>query len=120
MHSFQSSFVIGPSNIMFSGMYGCTFQPGNFTGWGSEGVKVPSAENATLSKKVSEYCFTCLTCCNAFNFAILISTFLSRSTSFFFFSLFFSLHNLLQAESGMSQAVNTAFTFDWINFVSAL
>ena len=32
-------FVIEPSNILFGGVYVCTFQPGNFTGWGSEGVK---------------------------------------------------------------------------------
>ena len=28
----------GPSDILFVGLYVCTFQPGNFTGWGSEGV----------------------------------------------------------------------------------
>ena len=39
MYSIESSFVIGPSVILFSGVYGCTFQSGNFTGWGSEGVK---------------------------------------------------------------------------------
>ena len=39
MHSAKSRFVIGPSNILFAGMYMCTFQPGNFTGWGSERVK---------------------------------------------------------------------------------
>ena len=32
-------FVTGPSNILFGGVYMCTFQPGNFTGWGSDGVK---------------------------------------------------------------------------------
>ena len=38
-HSIESKFVIGPSNILVVGLYVCTFQPGNFTGWGSEGVK---------------------------------------------------------------------------------
>ena len=40
MHSVKSRFVIGPSNILFAGVYiyMCTFQPGNRTGWGSEGV----------------------------------------------------------------------------------
>ena len=40
MHSTESRFVIGPSNILFAGVYMCTFQPINFTGWGSEGVKL--------------------------------------------------------------------------------
>ena len=39
MHSSESRLVIGPSNILFAGVYVCTFQPGNFTGWGSQGVK---------------------------------------------------------------------------------
>ena len=39
MHSIKSGFVIGSSDILFGGVYVCTFQPGNFTGWGSEGVK---------------------------------------------------------------------------------
>ena len=37
IRSIESRFVIGPSNIPFADM--CTFQPGNFTGCGSEGVK---------------------------------------------------------------------------------
>ena len=40
MHTIKSRFVIGPSNILFASLYVCTFKPGNFTGWGSEGVKV--------------------------------------------------------------------------------
>ena len=36
MHSIESRFVIGPSNILFVGVY----VPGNLTGWGSEGVKM--------------------------------------------------------------------------------
>ena len=36
MRSTESRFVIGP----FAGVYVCTFLPGNFTGWGSEEVKV--------------------------------------------------------------------------------
>ena len=38
MHSVESGFVIGPSNILFASLHVCTFQPGNFTGWGSEVV----------------------------------------------------------------------------------
>ena len=38
MHSIEIIFVIGPSNILSASVYVCTFQPGNFTGWGSEGV----------------------------------------------------------------------------------
>ena len=34
----------GPSNILFVGVYACTFQPGNFTGWASEGVNVSSRD----------------------------------------------------------------------------
>ena len=40
MHSIKSRFVIGPSNVLFVGMYMSTFQPGNFTGCGSKGVKI--------------------------------------------------------------------------------
>ena len=32
--------VIGPLNILFAGVHVCTFQPGKFTGWGSEGVNI--------------------------------------------------------------------------------
>ena len=39
MYSTESRFVIGPSDILFGVVYVCTFQPGNFTGWSSEGVK---------------------------------------------------------------------------------
>ena len=39
MHSIESRFVIGPSNILFARIYVCNFQPRNFTGWGSERVK---------------------------------------------------------------------------------
>ena len=38
MESIESRFVIGPSNILFEGVYVCTFQPGNCTGCGREGV----------------------------------------------------------------------------------
>ena len=38
-HSIDSRFVIGPSNMLFTGVYVGICQPGNFTGWGSEGVK---------------------------------------------------------------------------------
>ena len=38
MHSIDGRFVTGPSDILFSGMYVCTFRPGNFTVLSSEGV----------------------------------------------------------------------------------
>ena len=40
MHSAESGYVTEPSNVLSAGAYVCSFQPGNFTGWGSEGVKV--------------------------------------------------------------------------------
>ena len=39
MHSIESRSVIGPSSIPFGGVYVCTNQAGNCTGWGSEGAK---------------------------------------------------------------------------------
>ena len=39
MHRTESRFVVGPSNTLFAGMCVYTFQPGNFTYWGCEGVK---------------------------------------------------------------------------------
>ena len=41
MHSIKSISVTGPSKILCSGVYVCTFHPENFTGCGSEGVKMP-------------------------------------------------------------------------------
>ena len=38
MHSIDNRFVTGPSHILFGGVYVGTFQSGNFTGCGSEGV----------------------------------------------------------------------------------
>ena len=38
-HSIKGGFVIGPSDILFAGVYVSIFQPGNFMGWGSEWVK---------------------------------------------------------------------------------
>ena len=39
-HNIENKLVIGPENIPFEGVRDCTFQPGNCTGWGSEGVNV--------------------------------------------------------------------------------
>ena len=50
MHSVGSRFVIGPSNILSAGMYVFTFQPGNFTGFGSEGVKQQNTKIETLNR----------------------------------------------------------------------
>ena len=40
MHSCESRFLIGLSDILFGGVYVCTFDRGNFTGWGSERVNL--------------------------------------------------------------------------------
>ena len=40
MHSIKSRFVTRPSDILFACVYVCTFQPGHFTGCGSEGVNI--------------------------------------------------------------------------------
>ena len=40
MNSIESRFVIGRSNILFAVVSVYTFQPGHFTGWGSDGVNV--------------------------------------------------------------------------------
>ena len=40
LHSIESRLVIGPSKVLFVGVHVCIFQPGNFTGCGSEGVKL--------------------------------------------------------------------------------
>ena len=37
MHGIESRFVIGSSITLFAGVYVCTFQPGNFTGYGGGG-----------------------------------------------------------------------------------
>ena len=58
MHSIASRFVTEPSNILFSGVYVCTFQPGNFTSWGNEGVNKyyvsPVAEDIPTSSGITE------------------------------------------------------------------
>ena len=50
MHSTKSRFVIGPSNVLFSGVYVCTSQPGNFAGCCSEGVKSSSIPPVSIEK----------------------------------------------------------------------
>ena len=40
MHNTECRCAIEPSDILFAGVYVCTFQPGNFTGCGSERVDV--------------------------------------------------------------------------------
>ena len=47
MHSDESRFVIGSSNTLSAGMYVCTFQPGNFTGCGSEVVNQRKQQEQT-------------------------------------------------------------------------
>ena len=53
MRSTESGFVIGPSNILFAGVYVCTFQPGNFTSCGSEGVKGYILQNTEILLSVN-------------------------------------------------------------------
>ena len=48
MHSTESRVITGPSNILFACVSVCTFQPGKFTSWGSQGVKREQALLATL------------------------------------------------------------------------
>ena len=50
MHSFESRFIIGPSSILFAGVYVSTFQLRNFTGWGNE----VNHEFASCSYSVSQ------------------------------------------------------------------
>ena len=40
MRSIECRLVVVPSNMLFAGVYVCTFQPGNFTSSGSEGFKI--------------------------------------------------------------------------------
>ena len=38
----ESRLVTGPSNVLFAGVYVCTFQPRTFTGLGNEGKGLKS------------------------------------------------------------------------------
>ena len=50
MHSEKNIFVLGPSNILFAGVYACTFQPGNFTGQAAvKGLTMPTGKYVLLS-----------------------------------------------------------------------
>ena len=42
----KARFVIGPPNILSGSVHVCTFEPGDFTGWGSGGVKQDLPGNA--------------------------------------------------------------------------
>ena len=55
MHSIESTFVLGPQNILFGGVHVCIFQPGNFTGWGNEGVNVCVRGNSLRELIIIEY-----------------------------------------------------------------
>ena len=50
-YSAESRFVIGPIKWTVSGVYVCTFQPRNFTGWGSEGVNNDNNERKSKTGK---------------------------------------------------------------------
>ena len=56
MHSIKSRFVIGPSDILFAGVYVSVFQPGNFTGCGSEGVNILHVNFPSIVSVYFVYC----------------------------------------------------------------
>ena len=60
LHIIKSIFVTGPSNILFVCVYVFTFQPGHFTGWGSEGVKGSSLTRNCRCREM--YCFAQTLC----------------------------------------------------------
>ena len=45
---------MGRSDILFAGVYVCTFQPANFIGWGSEGVKVVESQPVKSNLRTSQ------------------------------------------------------------------
>ena len=55
-HSIESIFVTGPSSILFAGVYVCTFQPVNLTGWSSEGVNYDLLSSFMFCLYVMQYC----------------------------------------------------------------
>ena len=68
MHSIESRFVTGPSNILFAGVYVSIFQPGNFTGWDSEGVKVVVI---VINQTARDVCSRQIYCCPSLCFVSL-------------------------------------------------
>ena len=46
MHSIESRFVIGPSNILFAGVYLCPFSAEIVQAWAVKGLTVGSARLA--------------------------------------------------------------------------
>ena len=69
-HNTESRFVIRPSNILLAGVYVCTFQTGNFTHLGSEGVKT-AMKSLTRGKTVA---FMKLILCHLVGLGLLFST----------------------------------------------
>ena len=63
-------FVTGPSDILFTGVYVCTSQPGHFTGWGSERVNPKQRPTAVIrsfraiSLKAGKYCYMIISLCS--------------------------------------------------------
>ena len=67
MHCTESIFDAGPWNILFAGVHVCTFEPGSFTCWGSEGVNQrlnyvrqvqqqrPESPTVTLTMRACKY-----------------------------------------------------------------
>ena len=42
--------------MLFAGVYVCTFQPGKFTGWGSEGVNLAHSPITVFEASVETVC----------------------------------------------------------------
>ena len=57
MHIIVSRFIVEPLNVLVAGIYTCTFQPGNFTGSGSEG------DNASNAVREMSVCSVVLCVC---------------------------------------------------------
>ena len=53
-HSIESRCVIGSENILFAGS-SCIFQPGHFTGWGSEGVNRSNLQPIAVVSALAEH-----------------------------------------------------------------
>ena len=70
MHETECRFVIRPLDILFAGVYLCTFQPENVAGWDSQGVKLHL------------FLFLCVSaCCFVFLFRAMLKPSDTRSVS---------------------------------------
>ena len=59
MHNTESKFGFRTiKTILFAGMYVSTFQPGNFTGWDSEGVKFAWRDDGLIGVRTANHTVT--------------------------------------------------------------